>query len=196
MIRESKQLQIGKAGEYIVCADLILMGLIAFPSEQGLPYDVLIDTGKKLLRCQVKTTEKPRCIPQRSKITTAYIFNVKRHGNINNLRAYNLNEVDVFALVELETKAVVYLKNEEMPSTLNIRVDSLKGTYYDEKGTKDYERVLTMLNTGLSQMEIHRQTGLAQATINRMAQPDYKPHKTKAIYFSDLKKDYKWFTQI
>ena len=39
MIRDSKQLQIGKAGEYLVCADLIMKGFIAFPSEQGLPYD-------------------------------------------------------------------------------------------------------------------------------------------------------------
>ena len=39
MIRDSKQLQIGKAGEYLVCADLIMKGFIAFPSEQGLSFD-------------------------------------------------------------------------------------------------------------------------------------------------------------
>jgi hypothetical protein len=53
MIRDSKQLQIGKAGEYLVCADLILKGFVSFPSEQGLPYDVLLDTGEKLLKIQV-----------------------------------------------------------------------------------------------------------------------------------------------
>ena len=58
MMRSSRQLQIGKAGEYLVCADLIMKGFIAFPSEQGLPYDVLLDNGKKLLKVQVKTTEK------------------------------------------------------------------------------------------------------------------------------------------
>ena len=55
MIRDPKQLQIGKAGEYLVCADLIMKGFIAFPSEQGLPYDVLVDNGEKLLKVQVKT---------------------------------------------------------------------------------------------------------------------------------------------
>ena len=40
-IRKSNMLQIGKAGEYLVCADLILKGYIAFLSEQGLPYDVI-----------------------------------------------------------------------------------------------------------------------------------------------------------
>ena len=76
MIRDSKQLQIGKAGEYLVCADLIMKGFIAFPSEQGLPYDVLLDNGDKLLRVQVKTTEKYRSIPQRNVDTKAYIFNI------------------------------------------------------------------------------------------------------------------------
>lgn len=195
-MRTSNALQIGKAGEYIVCADLIMKGLIAFPSEQGLPYDVLIDTGKKLLRCQVKTTEKPRVVPQRNKETTAYIFNVKRHGNSNNLRTYSLNEVDVFALVDLETKGVAYLKNEDMPTTLNLRVDRLRGTYHDEKGIQDHEKVLRLLGEGFNQSEIHRKTGIALKIVNRMAQPNYKPHVTKATYFSDLKKEYEWFAQI
>ena len=45
-MRVSSELQTGKEGEYLVCADLILKGLIAFPSEQGLPYDVVVDAGK------------------------------------------------------------------------------------------------------------------------------------------------------
>ncbi len=35
------ELAVGKAGEYLVCADLILRGHVAFPSEQGLPYDIV-----------------------------------------------------------------------------------------------------------------------------------------------------------
>ena len=80
MIRDSKQLQIGKAGEYLVCADLIMKGFIAFPSEQGLPYDVLLDNGDKLLRVQVKTTEKYRSIPQRNVDAKAYIFKYRWNG--------------------------------------------------------------------------------------------------------------------
>lgn len=48
----SNELQIGKAGEYIVCADIIIKGLVCYPSEQGLPYDVVIDNGSRLLKCQ------------------------------------------------------------------------------------------------------------------------------------------------
>lgn len=131
--RKSNELQIGKAGEYIVCADIILKDMIAFPSEQGLPYDIVIDTGKRLLKCQVKTTLKPKIIPQRKKKSIAYIFNVKRHGKYGT-KIYHKNEVDIFALVCLDTRQVGYIKNTDMPSTINIRVDSLKGTYRVENG--------------------------------------------------------------
>lgn len=98
MIRDSKQLQIGKAGEYLVCADLIMKGFIAFPSEQGLPYDVLLDTGKKLLKVQVKTTEKARSVQQRKNPIPAYIFSIKRAGK-NGKTRYEEKEIDLFALV-------------------------------------------------------------------------------------------------
>ena len=77
-IRKSNMLQIGKAGEYLVCADLILKGYIAFLSEQGLPYDVLLDNGNKLVKIQVKTTQSYKSIPQRNIDSKAYIFNIKR----------------------------------------------------------------------------------------------------------------------
>src|SRR5574343_558670 len=57
--------QIGKAGEYLVCADLILKGHIAYPSEQGLPYDVVLDANGRLLKVQVKTTRTHKQTPQR-----------------------------------------------------------------------------------------------------------------------------------
>lgn len=33
----SRAIEIGSAGEHIVCADLILMGLLAYQTAQGLP---------------------------------------------------------------------------------------------------------------------------------------------------------------
>lgn len=192
MIRDSKQLQIGKAGEYLVCADLIIKGFIAFPSEQGLPYDVLLDTGEKLLKVQVKTTEKPRVVPQRACKSQMYVFSIKRAGKDGKTR-YNEEEIDLFALVCLDTKEVAYVKNKEMPTTINIRVDRLRGTYYDEKGMQDYEKVKELYKTVSNQSEIARQTGLNIATVNRYLQPNWIPFETNARYFSDLKRDRSWF---
>jgi len=194
-MRKSNELQIGKAGEYIACADIITKGLIAYPSEQGLPYDVVIDTGEKLLKCQVKTTEKPRAIPQRNKDSYAYIFNIKRHGKGGKKR-YTGNEVDLFALVELENRAVAYLTPENMPDTINIRVDSMRGSYHDEVGIKNYSKVLALMSDGFTQSQCSRNLGLNVATISRMCKAGYNPHKTEAVYFSDLDKGRGWFCGI
>jgi len=192
---KSKDLEIGLAGEYIACADLLIKGLTAYPTEQGLPYDLVIDNGKRLLKCQVKTTSKPRIIPQRNTETKAYIFNIKRHGK-NNKTRYTKNDVDVFALVELETRSVVYLKNKDMPDTINIRIDRLKGSYYDEIGIEDYNNAIELFKTISNKSEIARILNKQVALINRYLSPDYKPFKTKARYWSDLTKSKEWFYGI
>jgi len=195
MIRDSKQLQIGKAGEYLVCADLIMKGFIAFPSEQGLPYDVLLDTGEKLLKVQVKTTEKARLVHQRNNPTPAYIFSIKRAGSEGKTR-YNENEIDLFALVCLDTMKIGYLTNKEMPTTINIRVDSLRGSYYDEKGKQDFEKVKELNKTIKNQSEIARKLGLQVAVVNRYLKNGFKPFETKARYFSDFIRNKEWFYGI
>lgn len=189
----SKELQIGKAGEYLVCSDLITKGLIAFPSEQGLPYDVVIDNGKRLLKCQVKTTTTYRKVPQRNQDTKCYIFNVKRHGNSNNLRHYNQNEVDVFALVFLDVKKVGYVKNEEMPATLNIRVTEFQGKYHDEQGLFIYEAIQDISKTLKTQTEIAKALHVHISTVNRMMKQDYKPFITQAKYPEDYERNKEWF---
>ena len=194
-MRLCNELQIGKAGEYLVCADLIMKGFVAFPSEQGLPYDVLMDNGKRLLRIQVKATTAPRIIPQRAKESQAYIFNIKRHGK-NNSQRYDDREVDMFALVCLDTRQVGYLLNGDMPATLNLRVDSLRGTYYDEKGIQDYEKAVELSKTISNQSEIARQMNMHVSQVNRMLMPGYVPFQTNARYFSDIIRDAEWFYSI
>jgi hypothetical protein len=195
MIRDSKQLQIGKAGEYLVCADLIMKGFIAFPSEQGLPYDVLLDTGEKLLKVQVKTTEKPRKVMQRAKDSFAYVFQIKRAGK-NGKTIYGEKEIDLFALVCLDTMQIGYLTNKEMPTTINIRVDALRGSYYDEKGIQDFEKVKELNKTIKNQREISRITGISESAVSRYLKDGWKPFETKARYFSDFIRNKEWFYGI
>ena len=194
-MRTSKELQTGKAGEYLVCADLILKGFVAFPSEQGLPYDVLLDTEEKIIRIQVKTTSGPRIIPQRATDSKAYIFNVKRCGKGNGKR-YGKNEIDIFALVCLDTRMIGYIKADDMPDTINYRIDSLRGSYYDEKGIQDSMVVSSLFSSGSSRREISEKTGVAYTTISRMLQAGYHPFKTGARYFSETQRSAEWFRQI
>ena len=193
-MRTSNELQVGKAGEYLVCCDLAMKGFVAFPSEQGLPYDVLLDNGKKLLKIQVKATNGPRFVPQRNKKSQAYIFNIKRHGK-NNAQRYGIGEVDLFALVSLDTMSIAYLVASDMPETINLRVDSLRGSYYDEKGIQDYELVLALAGTK-TQQQIAKDVGIHFATVSRMLKPDFVPYKSGAKYFSDLYRTSDWFLSL
>jgi hypothetical protein len=128
-------LQIGKAGEYLVCADLILQGHIAFPSEQGLPYDVVFDYKDRLYKVQVKTTRTSRNIPQRKNPVKGYIFNIKRRGKGNHSRTTN-DSCDMFALVALDTKIIGYLPNTDVKETMNFRAEKFRGTYrVEDSGT-------------------------------------------------------------
>ena len=194
-MRTSDMLQIGKAGEYLTCADLILKGFVAFPSEQGLPFDVVMDNGKRLIRVQVKTTLTPRIVPQRVKESTAYMFNIKRHGK-NGIQIYGIDEVDIFALVCLDTMKVGYIKTDEMPATIALRADAARGSHRDEKGIADYKIVSELHKTIKNQSEISRRTGIAVATVNRMLSEGYEPFETGARYFSDILRSAEWFVNL
>lgn len=194
-MRISNELQIGKAGEYLTCADLIMKGFIAYPSEQGLPYDILLDTGEKLLRVQVKTCEKPRTLLQRASDIPVYQFNIELHGKRGE-KLYGSDEVDIFALVALDVRGVGYVKGQDVKTTSNFRVDALRGTYYDEKGIRDYEKVMELYKEIKNQSEIARRLNMNIATVNRMVKKDYKPYQTTARYFSDIFKDKEWFYEL
>ena len=195
MIRISNEVQTGIAGEYLVCADLTMKGFVAYPTMQGLPYDVLLDTGGRMLKVQVKTTATHKTIPQRKKDSQAYIFQIKRAGKNGDLR-YTEREIDVFAVVALDTMQVGYLLNKDMPTTINIRVDAFRGSYYDEKGIQDFEKVKELNKTIKNQREVSRITGISESAVSRYLQPNYKPFITQAKYMSDFVRDRDWFLNI
>ena len=62
----SKELNMGRAGEYLVLADLLLKGYQCFDSGQGANYDLIMENlDGKLIKIQVKTTEKKKQWNQR-----------------------------------------------------------------------------------------------------------------------------------
>lgn len=106
----SKELNIGRAGEYIVLADLLLNNVQAFDTAQGVEYDVVAEINGKLIKIQVKTTQKMRVLNESA--NPIYFFHLKRAGKGGN-RFYDKNAFDVFALVALDRREVYYLKFDE-----------------------------------------------------------------------------------
>lgn len=164
-------LQAGKAGEYLVCADLILKGYVAFLSEQGLSYDVVIDHNGKLIRVQVKTTRDPKPVPQRKIHIPAYLFNIRQMGK-GGRRSYTEDIVDLFALVALDAREIGYFALRDIKQSMSFRVTSLCGSYLDEVRQEKKERAREMLANGNSPNQIQKELGLSKASIFRYLQKD------------------------
>ena len=120
----SNELQIGKAGEHLVCFDLIRQGYNAFLSDQGLPYDVIVDVGGFPKRIQVKTTQKTISY---EKAIGVYRFGLCRgRGNRGRFALAN-GSVDGFAFVALDIMKIAYLTVDEVTST-NASIRHIKQT--------------------------------------------------------------------
>ena len=104
----SKELQIGKAGEHLVCCDLILQGHSAFLADQGLPFDVLVEHNG-LQKMQVRATSKKNTY---GKAKNVYRFGTRRgKGTIARARKA---EVDFYAFVALDIMKIAYVPIKEM----------------------------------------------------------------------------------
>lgn len=101
-------LELGKAAEHLVVADLILQGYRAYLTGQGLPYDVVVDIRGRLIRIQVKATREQRSVPQRANPSTGYLFHVRRAGK-GGRRKYLGTEFDILAFVGLDTRSIAYM---------------------------------------------------------------------------------------
>lgn len=106
---KSTELQIGKAGEHLVCADLSIKGYHAFLADQGSPFDVVAEHDGALLRIQVRTTQRPVLLKRMK--TPVYRFGLKR--GVGSTCRYH-GQCDIFAFVALDTKAIAYLLKAEL----------------------------------------------------------------------------------
>lgn len=120
-MKDLNDLEIGKAGEHLVCADLILNGYSCVLTGQGLKYDILLEANYKLYKIQVKTTRGERIPYTSDSKTPVYIFSIGRNGKKNCNSFYEENDVDIFALVSLEEKYIAYIPYTKVSSNLLFR---------------------------------------------------------------------------
>ncbi len=106
----SKEQQIGKAGEHIVCADLILKGYNAFLADAGLPFDVVMEENNALKRIQVKSVSKSADVGITKNV---YCFHLRRmfgkNRNNKTTEPLDANEIDYIALVALDVRQIAYI---------------------------------------------------------------------------------------
>jgi len=134
----SHELELGRAAEHLVCADLLLGGWNAFHTAQGMAYDLAVDVCGRVIRVQVKATLHPRHPQPNLRANPAYFFNIKRAGRGAG-RVYRHDEFDAYALVALDRRLIGYFAKAELPSQLiTVRVPG--GRYgLGGKGEREFE---------------------------------------------------------
>jgi hypothetical protein len=132
-LRVSAEMEIGRAGEYLVMADLLLNGWVAYPTSQGVPYDIAVDIGDRVLRVQVKSTKMPKTPASLNRGTPLYVFHTRRAGK-GGRRRYSAEDFDVLALVALDRRLIAYYALADCRNDcIAIRVPGLR---YGEGGVK------------------------------------------------------------
>jgi hypothetical protein len=135
----SRDLETGKAAEHLVCCDLLLKGYNAFLSDQGLPYDIIVDLGFRLLRIQVKGTRRPKNPMPGHRLSNGYFFGIRRAGK-GGQRIYGDNECDMYALVALDIHAIAYFAVDDLRfQTVALRVPGIQ-YHHDSKAVKRFEK--------------------------------------------------------
>lgn len=179
-------LSAGKAGEYLVCADIILSGHTAFLSEQGLPFDVIADIDGRLLRIQVKTTRATRAVPQRrANHTPAYLFHINKCGKFGK-QNYKEGDVDIFALVALDTKDIGFLPAKEVRKTMILRSRNYKGMYYDEILKVRCDKIRDLKNQGFTNSYIAHEMKLDLGYIGKVLNGKSGLKDTLETYLCDM----------
>lgn len=165
-MNEISDIRAGKAGEYLVCADLLLKGYTAFIAEQVLAYDVIVDLNGRMIRVQVKTTREPRSTGGRD-LTPAYFFNIRRMGK-GGRKAYTNEDADIFALVALDRKLIGYVAEVDARQTMVFRIPDFEGMYFDEQGANRRQQIIKMRQEGKSFTAIGKTLEMDRAQAFRM----------------------------
>jgi hypothetical protein len=121
----STELQLGKAAEHFVCYDLIYKGYNAFLSDQGLPYDILIDHQSKIYKVQVKSTLRMVTYGTRKDVYSFGLVN----GRKNN-KTLRFSTVDIMAFFVFDLQKVAYIW---MSQLLNWEGNVLTGVQFRDR---------------------------------------------------------------
>ncbi|PXB01145.1 group I intron-associated PD-(D/E)XK endonuclease [Pectobacterium carotovorum] len=114
IIKTSNELELGKAGEYYAIFKIMKQGFVAYPSDQGLPYDVVVDIGGRLLRGQIKST---RGISDYGKMKSVYRWGTRSAKKT--VRATRASSTDFYAFVAIDDELVAFMATSEIISKKN-----------------------------------------------------------------------------
>lgn len=135
----------GRAGEHLVCADLMLNNIPCFIVEGKSHYDIVADIDGRLLKVQVKATSQYRKRTQVKNLTPVYIFQARKYGKGGRL-SYQKGDADIIAYVALRDKKIAYFQADVVQQSMTLKTRDYKDQYTSKAGKfiEDYplEKIL------------------------------------------------------
>lgn len=123
----------GRAGEHLVCADILSRGYECFIAEGRLPYDLVADINGKMVRIQVKTTGGIKPCPQRKNHTPVYMWNARKFGK-GSRHSYTPTDTDLVAYVALDRRVIAYRTSERIAQSTVLRIREYADAYQCKTG--------------------------------------------------------------
>ena len=124
---------IGRAGEHIVIAELLMAGHEAFICEGKAPFDVAAIIDRRLVRIQVKTTAGYKQCPQRQNSTPVYAFSARKIGKLQR-QGYQEGDAELVAYVALDRRAAAYMPAAKIAQSTTLRIRAFADQYYCKTG--------------------------------------------------------------
>lgn len=125
--------RIGRAGEHVVCTELLMAGYECFLAEGKAPYDIIADVDRRLVRIQVKTTSGVKLCVQRVNETPVYAFSARRVGKMQR-KGYEEGQADLVAYVALDRRIVAYMPAFHIAQSSTFRLREYEDVYYTKTG--------------------------------------------------------------
>ncbi|WP_127674594.1 hypothetical protein [Sinorhizobium meliloti] len=174
----ARALEIGKAGEHLVCADLILQGYRAFLSDQGLPFDVVAVANDRLWRVQVKSTLQPKNVNAKGRNPRlSYSWSIRKRGKDGKGDRLTGAHCDLVALVALDTREVAYLPLSECGQTVQLKPTGSTYTSVGGPSTFDGDVSSYPFADAISGTRTYRRGSLEEC-------PNGHPYTPENTYFS------------
>lgn len=115
----------GTYGELYVAAELTKVGfLVSIPLEQHSPYDLIVDKGGHLYKCQVKTTTS-----NQKRLKIGLVSHVNTSGKHMNV-IYKKKDVSHFLLFDTKTNNILVIPHPGKSVNFTFSYDSLPLTSY------------------------------------------------------------------
>lgn len=175
---------IGRIGEHLVTADILINGYDCFHSAQGMPYDLVADIKGKLLRIQVKTTALLRTgLVSEDYVGGFYEFKL---AGIGHPKVYTSKDFDLLAFVALPERSIGYITTKEIPKFIHFRATSLRGQYKDEKLQKRNTLVMEGLKDGLTTDQVADKFKISRDSVYTIRKNKSTLINYNAAYLDDL----------